>query len=266
MLKTVVITRPEGPYGGAQQLSTSIKSLGLTPYHLRVLRCEALELSKESQRTVIDFLQQGAGWVVFLSPTSVYIFRDLCGRLLPGRSIERGLPIAAQGIGTVEAVKNCFGRTADFVPTTFVAEVFAEEFLRELETFVNRDREVLVPQSADGRDVFAPILRDKGFVVRSVASYRTVEIELASSELQSFKGLDPDSTCIVFMSPSAVRAAVNALSSHPGALQRLRAISVGPITSQAMRDCGLLVAGEAVEHSEAGVIELLRAQLGVTKG
>jgi uroporphyrinogen-III synthase len=56
------------------------------------------------------------------------------------------------------------------------------------------------------------------------------------------------------MSPSAVRAAVQQAGD---ALIGKRILSVGPITTQAIRKAGLSLWREAREHSEEGVLEAL---------
>jgi uroporphyrinogen-III synthase len=66
--------------------------------------------------------------------------------------------------------------------------------------------------------------------------------------------LPNESTAVVFMSPSAVKAAMKAA----GDVIRLkRIVSVGPITSKEIRAHGLSVWAEAREHSEDGVLEVL---------
>ena len=68
---------------------------------------------------------------------------------------------------------------------------------------------------------------------------------------------------IIFMSPSAVRAVARAFKDERTTLEALRIVSVGPITSQAVRESGLEVFAEAIEHSEDGVIaELAKVAAG----
>jgi uroporphyrinogen-III synthase len=43
-------------------------------------------------------------------------------------------------------------------------------------------------------------------------------------------------------------------------LRGMELISVGPITSQALREVGLPVTHEAREHSEGGVVEVFRGR------
>jgi uroporphyrinogen-III synthase len=169
------------------------------------------------------------------------------------------MKIAVQGVGTAEALAECFGRHPDFMPSVFVAEEFGHEFA----AVVGHDgrptqTKVFIPQSTRGRGVLAPVLRSHGYEVFSVDLYHTRELSL-SDELRGLVGhLDPTTTAFVFMSPSAVCATVQQLAQHRALLEEAAIISVGPITSQAVRSAGLVVTAEAASHSEQGVVELLK--------
>lgn len=254
MIKTVVITRPSGISDGARELSAKVEALGLFPLHVSVLRCEVVELAADEKQLLRDFVAEGRGWIAFLSPSSVHAFRHICEQRLSGLVIPPSIKVAAQGSGTADALQSCFGRHPDFVPSVFVAEEFGEEFARE----TSQSESVLVPQSAEGRDILAPLLRSKGFDVVSLDTYRMCEVPLSSEDRSAFEKLKPRDSVLVFMSPSAVRATVRALAHQRPLLEAMSVISVGPITTQAVKQAGLKVAVEATTHSEEGVIEALR--------
>ena len=52
MITTVVITRPSGPYAGAEKLSRKIAERGLAPFEFPVLACEAIPLSADVKTLV----------------------------------------------------------------------------------------------------------------------------------------------------------------------------------------------------------------------
>jgi uroporphyrinogen III methyltransferase/synthase len=166
---------------------------------------------------------------------------------------EEKYQIAVQGRGTGGAVAKLFGREPGFTPTVFVAEDFAREFMQRLRS---EDR-ILVAQSADGRDVVAPYLTEKGLDVTVLRTYETVAIVPPHSLVDELVGGVPDETIFVFMSPSAVQATVRALGSRVEFLAESKIISVGPITSQAIRIAGFSQFREASEYSEEGVMALL---------
>jgi uroporphyrinogen III methyltransferase/synthase len=250
MITTVVITRPSGPYAGAEKLSRRIAERGLRPFEFPVLVCEAIALGAQDLAHVAEALATKGSWIAFLSPTAVHVFADLITREFPESATLPTAYIAAQGTGTAAAVRECCKRSADFIPSVFVAE----EFAKELAPKIRAGQLVLVPQSAEGRDLFAPTLRTLGKQARSFSLYglnaRAVEVE----RCEALKAMSGEQTVVVFMSPSAVRAAVQAASD---ALVGKRILSVGPITTQAIRKAGLSLWREAREHSEDGVLEAL---------
>jgi uroporphyrinogen-III synthase len=63
------------------------------------------------------------------------------------------------------------------------------------------------------------------------------------------------------MSPSAVAATDHAVAGLPS-IKGLTAFSIGPTTSEALRGCGWRGVVEAHEHSEEGVLALLKAWQG----
>lgn len=249
MGKTVVITRPQGPYERAQKFAQKIEARGFKSFELPVLLCETIEPSVESLQLIHTTLAHRPAWIAFLSPTAVYAFRELMARYLPDVDLASGVSFAAQGTGTAQAVRECFGRGPDFIPSVFVAEEFAKEF-----SYRVHNERVLVPQSAEGRDVLVPTLLRLGKKAASFNLYSLRRREVQSEIKRAFSALDDDTTFVVFMSPSAVRAAVEEVGAD---LKGKKVVSVGPITSSALRKAGLSVWREAGEHSEDGVLRAL---------
>ena len=253
MAYTVIITRPKGPYAGDEGLSKRLVAEGFSPLHLSALSVEARELSEREGEEIRSRVLAPNSWVAFLSPTAVHVMRDVCAKIecnLASSSVR----IAAQGPGTSEAVRSVFHREVDLESSTSTAEVFAEQLALRLGGVGT----VLVPQSAEGRDVFGSILRGTGVDVQCIATYGLVTVAPTAEEIAAVRACPADDTLIVFMSPSAVRATVETFP-DPEHLKCLRAISVGPTTSKAMREAGLKVFAEAKEHTEGGVVACLKA-------
>lgn len=257
---TVVITRPDGPYAGARHLREALSAAGCDPYHFAVLTCERIALSDTDRARITAAISRSNQWLVFLSPTAVTVFRDLLREELAGASISPSVAFAVQGTGSAEVLRSCFGREADFIPSAFVAEHFADEFLQR----VSRNQQVLVAQSSEGRNVFAQKLQANGIAVDTVTTYTTRSSVPAPADIERVVDLQSraEGACILFMSPSAVHATVAALGARSGALSGYRIVSVGPITTRAVRSYGLSVAAEAVEHSEGGIVRALQELLG----
>jgi uroporphyrinogen III methyltransferase/synthase len=252
MAHTVIITRPRGPYAGDEGLSKRLVAEGFSPVLLSSLSVESRELTGGELDDIRATISSPGAWIAFLSPTAVHVMRDLCVKIgcdLPASSVR----IAAQGAGTSEAVRNVCNREVDLESSICTAEVFAEQLALRL----GGKGRVLVPQSAEGRDVFGPILRETGIEVQCISTYGLVTVAPTQEEVEAVRACPPEDSFIVFMSPSAVRATVENFP-DPEHLKCLRVISVGPSTSKAIREAGLKVFAEAKEHSERGVVECLR--------
>jgi uroporphyrinogen-III synthase len=252
MIRRVVVTRPVGPYAGGRKLASRLAESGCEVFELPLLRCVPVPLSEQDlQRLTDSFDKREDTWLAFLSPTAVWVWRELVGANALLEQLTAEVCVAVQGSGTAEALRECFDRKPDFIPSIFIAEEFAKELSARLKT----GQQVLVLQSADGRDVFAPTLASLGFKASSIITYSLHAMPLAQETLSAYRNFVNDQTAVLFMSPSAVRAAAKALG---GALGTDKVVSVGPITSQALKTAGFPVWREAQEHSEAGVVDVLQ--------
>jgi uroporphyrinogen III methyltransferase/synthase len=250
-IRKIVITRPSGPYAGGRRLAERLNEVGLLSFELPLLECRAIALSDHDRRLAKEGLGASAGsWLAFLSPTAVWVWRELIQSDQELIELTARARLAAQGSGTSAALVECFGRAADFTPSVFVAEEFAREFAVRSK----KGECVLVPQSADGRDLLAPTLRASGVDAVAISTYRLEQARISEEQLENYRAFIDDGTALVFMSPSAVRAGVALIG---GDLARLRLVSVGPITSQAIKSAGHTVWREAHEHSEEGIIKAL---------
>jgi uroporphyrinogen-III synthase len=90
----------------------------------------------------------------------------------------------------------------------------------------------------------------------SFSLYALVPLSADADRIRALGDLPSETTIVVFMSPSAVRAAVQQAGAT---LANKRVLSIGPITSQAVRKAGLTLWREAREHSEDGVLLALLA-------
>lgn len=256
MAPTVIMTRPRGPYSGDEGLAQKLIGEGFHPISLTSLTIQARELTQEELDQVVSFVRSPEAWIAFLSPTSALIFRDIS--LKEGWDLKASpARIASQGAGTSQVAREVFEREVDLEATTATAESFALHLSHRLH---GRGR-VLVPQSAEGRDVLGPLLRSHGNEVVCVSTYGLHNLVPSAQEIEGVRACGSEDSCIVFMSPSAVRATVEAYpdSEH---LRSLRAISIGPSTSKAMRELGLKVFAEAEPHTESGVLNCVRSLCG----
>jgi len=111
-------------------------------------------------------------------------------------------------------------------------------------------KRALIARAEQARDVLPDALRARGAEVDILALYRTAAEPLSESALESALGAD----YVTFTSASAVRFFLDAAGA-PSDGQRV--VSIGPITSDALRERGLTVEVEATEHTPDGLIAAL---------
>ncbi|MEO8966719.1 MAG: uroporphyrinogen-III synthase, partial [Solirubrobacteraceae bacterium] len=183
--------------------------------------------------------------VCLTSPNGV---RELFARLhAAGRDarVFHDVRVAAIGPGTAAALRE-YGLIADVVPEQFVAEGLVQS-LADLP--VTR---ALVARAAQARDVLPDALRERGAEVDVVALYETVADPLTAAEVAAVGRVD----YVTFTSSSTVRfffAAADALG--PGT----RLASIGPVTTQTLREHGREPDVEAQRHDIDGLLAAIVA-------
>ncbi len=189
----------------------------------------------------------GYDLVCFTSPNGVRImFDELAGQGRDARVLA-GVTVAAIGPGTAAALRER-GVLADVVPERFVAEGL-------LDALAGRSvRRALVARAAEARDVLPDTLRDRGAEVDVLALYDTETESLTAEQLEQVGHAD----YVTFTSSSTVRFLLQALGDR-GPLTAPRLVSIGPITSQALRDQGLDPQIEAERHDIEGLVAALLA-------
>jgi uroporphyrinogen III methyltransferase/synthase len=157
-----------------------------------------------------------------------------------------GTRMAAIGPGTAAALRE-HGVIADVVPERFVAEGLIEA-LADVPV-----AHALIARASEARDVLPEALRERGATVDVLALYETVAEPLTETELAAARAAD----YVTFTSSSTVRFFFASVGATP--LDGTRLVSIGPVTSAALRERGLEPDVEATRHDVEGVIEALVA-------
>ena len=136
---------------------------------------------------------------------------------------------------------------ADVVPERFVAEGLIEALA---EIPVTR---ALVARAARARDVLPEALRERGAEVDVLALYETVAEPLTDGELEAVERAD----YVTFTSSSTVSFFFEAAGDRLSDGTRL--VSIGPVTSDALRERGREPDVEAGRHDIEGLVAALLA-------
>jgi len=239
--RRVVVTRARAQASG---LATTLRGLGAEVVELPAIRIEP-RIDSDEVRKIAGAL--GAYELVCLtSPNGVrLLFEAMEAAGLDARALA-GVTVAAIGPGTARALAER-GVLADVVPERFVAEGLIEA----LEDEEVAGARVLVARAAEARDVLPDALRERGAEVDVVALYETVREQPDADEIEAAQSAD----YVTFTSSSTVTNLTEALGERfPNAA---RIISIGPITSETVRNRGLEVDVEADRHDVDGLLAAL---------
>ncbi|HUE27622.1 MAG TPA: uroporphyrinogen-III C-methyltransferase [Solirubrobacteraceae bacterium] len=230
---TVAVTRARAQ---TSELASRLRALGAA-----VVEAPAIRIAR------IDGPAPDLGGYDLLCLTSPNGVRVLFERLVrAGRDARAlaGIQVAAIGPGTAAALAE-HGVTADVVPDRFVAEGLVEALA---DVPVNR---ALIARAAQARDVLSDALRARGAEVDVLALYETVAEPLSAEQLVAVA----DADYLTFTSSSTVSFFLAATGDL--ATARARRVSIGPVTSAALREHGLEPDVEASRHDIDGLIAAL---------
>ena len=161
--------------------------------------------------------------------------------------------VAAIGPGTAAALA-ANGIRADIVPERAVAESLVQALGPPLEV-----RRALVARPAQARDVLPQALADRGAEVDVLELYETVPAAPAAQLLEAALAAD----YVTFTSSSTVRFYLQAIGGAERLQANTRIVSIGPVTSETLREHGLEPHVEAQRHDPDGLVEALLADVAL---
>ena len=157
----------------------------------------------------------------------------------------RSVRLGSVGVATADVLAELAGRPVDLVPAVQRVEGLLAEFPTERS-------KVLVAQGDLATPALVVGLRQRGHVVTAVEAYRTVPRPLSDSELRRMQGAD-----VVVLASGSAAIAFARTGGASGAV-----VAIGPVTAEAARDAGLVVASTAASPADVDVIDAIAATLG----
>jgi uroporphyrinogen III methyltransferase/synthase len=231
---TVLVTRARAQ---ASSLSERLRALGA-----RVVETPAIRV--EPRAVTVPALD-AFDLLCLTSTNGVHLLFERLGEQgLDARALS-GVRVAAIGPGTASALRDR-GVIADVVPERFVAEGLLETLSESA-----APRRALIAGAADARDVLGAGLADRGCEVEVLALYDTVAESITPAAASALETAD----YVTFTSASSVRYLL--AEARPG--ENTRIVSIGPVTSEALREHGLEPHVEAERHDIPGLVEALVA-------
>lgn len=248
--KKVLVPRGAGQ---AKSFSRLIEKHGGIPVEIPLISFRPVRMD-ETQRQMLAKVET-YDWIVFTSNVTVETFLSFYGDGKPPR-----LPkIAVIGERTGLFLKER-GYESDFIPSKYVAEVFAEEFIAH----INEGSRVLIPKGNLAREHIAKELRKHGSIVDEMVVYETYLPEESKRKLNTMlskRELD----ILMFTSPSTVDHFIEATGK-----ERLKELAgrcivgcIGPVTEKRLTSLGIAVQASpdqyTVEHMVNSTIEYLES-------
>ncbi len=232
--KTVTVTRARSQ---ASKTIRRLNRLGARTIETPTIRTESLPAEIPSLES-FDLL-------IFTSTNAVDRFFEL---LLAGGRDARSLAhskIAAIGKATERSLAS-FGISADLIPERATAEGLLD--------LIDGDNSlrVLIPRAESARELLPETLRERGCDVTVLPVYRTVAEQLDARRLETACSAD----YVTFASASAVEN-FWASADSPSFPQSTKIVSIGPITSAALKAKGCPPNLEAAEHNIDGLIDVI---------
>jgi uroporphyrinogen-III synthase len=249
--KRVLVTRAAHQAG---KLSDGLRALGIEPVEVSVIEIQPpLDFSPldRALRSLSSY-----DWLILTSANTVYALADRAASLGLSLVAAPHLKVAAVGDATATAARDA-GLPVALVPESYVAESLAE-----ILSVRTRGKKMLLARASVARDVIPDAIRAAGAAVDVVDAYRNAMPQAAPALLR--EALQKGIAAAAFTSSSTVThladAAREAGIAFPFA--GVAAISIGPITSQTLRELGWEPAAEATQSDVPGLIQAVARALG----
>lgn len=247
--RRILITRARPQ---AESLAAALEAEGA-----EVIAVPAIQIIPPDSYSPLDAALSDAGkyqWLILTSVNGVAVLAERVEILALKQEALRHLKIAAIGPATARSLE-ARGLRVDLIPQQYVAESLVQA-LRERVAGQN----VLLVRAKVARDVIPLELKKAGVSVDVVDAYQTVlpgESCDALRRVFNAPGNLPDA--ITFTSASTVTNFFRLL--HAAGFSSLpptvAAVSIGPITSQTLRDHGVEPAAQATEYTIPGLVGAL---------
>ena len=243
--KRILITRTRPQASG---LAAQLEALGAIP-----ILIPTIEIAPPVSFAALDAALTCLGtydWLLFTSANAVEAFHRRAQFL---RLTQLPKKIAAIGPATLQAA-NAIGLTIDLIPPHYLGESLAESLLPEA-----AGKSFLLVRAAQARDTIPEALIAAGATITIAEAYRNQLPPDSISAIQHlFSAPERYPDAITFTSASTARNLITLLEAANLTLPpNITLASIGPITSQTLRDLGHDPTIEASEPTIPALIQSL---------
>ena len=245
--RSIVMTRD---ISGNADFAEKIVRRGGNPLEFETIRIKPLTDSNDFLRTLTKIAHYD--WVIFTSGNGVTIFFDALESMGKDARVFGSAKIAAIGSGTAEQLGR-FGIKADFVPDVFTGR----ELGKQLIGFANlRNKRILLLRSQIASDELLEILAGAGAEVDNVAVYTAVSAKSEPACLVDGIG-EGIIDWLTFASPSSADGFFEQISGEAVNSGKVKVVSIGPVTSERLKELGITADVTAKEHTLDGLLDAI---------
>jgi len=243
--RSIVVTRD---IPGNADFAAKIVRRGGNPLEFETIRIKPLTDSNDFLRMLAKISQYD--WAVFTSGNGVTTFFDALQSLGKDARVFGSAKVAAIGGRTAERLSE-FGIKADFVPGIFTSR----ELGKQLIGFTNlRNKKILLLRSQLASNELVEILAGAGAEVDNVALYTAQAAESDSAWL--VEGIGKGTIdWLTFASPSSVDGFFKQIGTEAVNSGKVKVASIGPVTSERLKELGVAVDVTAEEHTLDGLLD-----------
>lgn len=248
--QTIGITRTRQQ---ASSLRRELELLGA-----RVIESPTIEIVPPNEQTLqeVDAVISEISsfdWLVLTSSNAVDALHDRLDALGCDARQLAGVRVAVIGDATAARLRERLGLRPDLLPERQIGESLANTFIERGEAAGKR---FLMLRADIARASLPEVLREAGATVVDLAIYQTRPAASLSDEmLRALASGEID--WLSFTSRSTVTNFIELLGKNRAWLNGVRIASIGPLTSEAIRDAELAVSVEAKKFNVAGLVDAL---------
>lgn len=253
--KRIVVTRARSQ---ASRLVAAIAELGAEVIELPTIETVPLDSYETLDNALRNIAQYQ--WLIVTSANTVRVLAERLAVLnLPPSTLASPRKVAI-GSATATAMRER-GIEVDLVPGQYVAESLVEALGERV-----AGSRILLARAAIARDIIPEKLAQKGATVDAIDAYATVVPDGAVERMgQVFSDPARPPDAVTFTSSSTVRNffALWREAGRGGIPSGMAAVSIGPVTSETLREYGWEPAAEAKNHDVQGLVDILIRSHGV---
>ncbi len=242
--RSIVVTRDTDSNA---DFAAKIIGKGGNPIEFTTIKIKPLTQTNKFLKTLTKIAEYD--WIVFTSANGAVSFFDVLQRLNRDARVFASTKIAAIGSETAAKLTE-FGIKADFVPGVFTSK----ELGKQLISFANlQGRKVLLLRSQLASSELSELLETAGAEVDNVPVYTIATVKNQCSWLiEKIKKDEID--WLTFASPSSANAFFEQIPTDLINSGNIRVASIGPVTSEQLKNLGIRVDAQAAEHTTDGLL------------